>query len=127
MAKAHEHEQPPPGHTPAVVHPAGGAGHGTAAPPAPVARVIPEYRPVSPEGPAGGPTRLADFPKEAEAGWKRWKVSARVPFEQVLPSSYVLAADEEAAKMAYRKHHALDDLPPDLPKKIVVTAKPMED
>jgi len=97
MAKQHERaipeavpfEEPPPAKAPALGEP----------------RVVPEFRPADPgSGMSVFATRLADFPAEKAAGWKRFKASARQPAETTWPNAYVLAPDAKAAEEAYRKH-----------------------
>jgi len=66
-------------------------------------RVIPEFRREG-EGQAVFPTRLADFPAEAAAGWARWKVSAAHKGEATWSNAYVLAKEEKDAIDAYKAH-----------------------
>src|SRR5215471_9375527 len=91
----------PAGATPPAPHP------GKPGPP----RVIPEYL-QSEEGKTVTPTRVATYPAEAAAGWKRFLVVGRVPHESAHPPVYVLAPDREAAVQAYREHHELTGLAP---------------
>ena len=99
MAK-HMSDEPPPANPPAA-HP-GKPG---------LPRVIPEYLQLE-EGKAMTPTRVATYPAELAAGWKRFLVVGRVPHESAHPPVYVLAPDREAAVKAYREHHELTNLAP---------------
>ena len=94
---------------------------------APVARVIQEYRGPAAEGGPAVAVRLADFPQEAAAGWHRYKVTCRVPYEATHPTLYVLAPDQAAAEKCCRAAHGLDPLPEAIAQKLQTVAHELTD
>ena len=93
----------------------------------PVSRVIPEYRPVTPEGGALQAVRLRDYAAEEKAGWHRYKVTCRVPYEATHPTLYVLAPDREAAEKCCRAAHGLEPLPEAIAQKLQTVAHELSD
>lgn len=91
------------------------------------ARVVPEFRGDGQGGPVVIATRMADYPAEAAAGYRRYKVHARLPFESTYPPAYVIAPDAEAAGAAYRERLGLLDLPGDAGKRLQTIARELPD
>jgi len=94
---------------------------------APQPRVIPEYRPLAEGGAPVGPVRLSDYPEEEKAGWHRYKVVCRIPYETTHPTVYVLAPDAKAAEKCCREHHGLEPLPEAIAAKLQTIARELPD
>jgi len=93
----------------------------------PEPRVIPEYHAAAPEGGPLKAVRLTDYAAEEKAGWHRYKVTCRVPYEATHPTLYVLAPDKEAAEKCCSAAHGLEPLPEAIAQKLQTVAHELPD